>query len=193
MTPSPSGPPDQQPHDTPSADLPQAVHPLLRTDLVSYGFRGVVERIVIGRGTLGRLATSFAVAIALTAGIYGLYAWLVGLDADGEFFNPAMTLLVVGSQAAQGFFPREVDRYPYLGYTITSALQTAALIYIVFVMVTEPLDGESLFFLLAYALLCVVGEMGRFTIDTRMRRTRMMQAEQAPTQEALRRALHMDR
>jgi hypothetical protein len=102
--------------------------------------------------------------------------------------------MVVGSQAAQGFFPRDPARYPYLGYTVVSAVQTAALAYIIFVLVTEPLDGESLLFLLAYALLCVVGMMGRFVIDTRMLRARMMEAEKAgPNDEAWRRALHMDR
>lgn len=210
MSPSPSGQPDQQPDHSPATQDPAhsptqeraegygtsdaaVTNPLRRSDLVSYGFRGFMERLVIGRGTIGRICATVGVFVLLIAAVAFAYVWLVGLDADGEFYNPAMTLMVVGAQAAQGFFPREAERHPYVGYTITSALQTAALAYIIFVLATEPLNGESLFFLLAYAFLCMVGEVTRFSIDTRIRRTHMMQAETGADDIERRRALHMDR
>lgn len=189
-----------RPETDPAAEASQPINPLRRTDLASTGARGVAERVLIGKGTFRRLLTVLLAVVLLGAAASGTYGWLVGFSKDDDFFNPLLGLMVLGTQIAPGFFPRTPERQPYLGHTIVSALHTAALLYIVFVFLTQPLDKGSAFVLLAYAILCLLGFFIRFVEVTRDRRALLIAAEQAEQEgqrpemdEALRRALHMDR
>lgn len=210
-----SGKSDQQPTDPaapdrpdesaqaetdPAAEASEPVSPLRRTDLASTGARGVAERVLIGNGTFRHLLTVLFTVVLLGAAAGGAYGWLVGFSKDDDFFNPLLGLMVIGTQIAPGFFARTPERQPYLGHTIASALQTAALLYIAFVFLTQPLDKGSAFVLITYAIVCLLGFLGRFVEVTRDRRALLIAAEEAEQEshrpemdEALRRALHMDR
>lgn len=183
--------------ETPAAAEPPR-DPLSRTDLTSPGLLGFAERALVGAGEFRRLLYLIAALFVLAGATFAAYGWQVGFSSQGEFFNPGIALMVVGAQVALGFFPRTPDRYPYVGYTVVNAIETAAVLYIVFVIATQPLDKGSLGFLLAYALIATVAILSGFAHSTRMRRAVLILAETTPepdpdAEAALRRALHMDR
>lgn len=193
----PDSQPDQSPDRTaerrPDSQTAADTDPLLRTDLTAPGIRGLVERVVLGSASSRRFAGVVLTMVALAVGVYFGYSWLVGFSPNADFFNPGIGLMVFGGQAAQAFFPRTPDRYPYTGYTVVNAVETAVLGYVVFTMATRPLDSESVMFMVGYATVACMVTLTGLVATTRMRRGALLLAEQQADKDAMRRALHMDR
>lgn len=199
----PSADPDQPADGTGTSEPPQQVEsspqvgdPLRRQDLSSPGVRGLIERVLLGSASMGRVMGLFAAIVAVTAAVYVGYRHFVGFAEDGDFFNPGLALMVFGSHLAQSFLPRTASAQPHTGYTVVNATQTAAVSYVAFVLVTEPLDGSAMMRLLSYGAFALVSMLVGLITTTRMRRAAQVLAEQQAAkgdQDALRRALHMDR
>lgn len=199
FTRKPDAHPDEQtsqqtaPTPTPEEAPGVSTDPLRRHDLTSPGLRGLAEKALLGAAPSGRVMGVLAVIATFGVAVYFGYAHWVGFDENADFFNPGLALMVFGAHLARSFLPRTAGQPLHTGYSIVHAMQTAVVLYIVFVIATQPLDRDSLLFLVSYGAFALVSMLIGFITTTRIRRSTRMLAEEKPDDDALRRALHMDR